>query len=63
MFTGFWTGTFSETEAGGTKIVFKENIFIKNPIIWFLSFFLMDLRKIQDTYISDLKKELGEQVI
>lgn len=61
MFTGFWTGSFSETEAGGTKIIFKENIFIKNPIIRFLSYFLMNLRKMQDTYIIDLKKDLGEQ--
>lgn len=24
MFTGFGTGNFSETEAGGTKIIFKK---------------------------------------
>ncbi|EKN37862.1 hypothetical protein CFSAN001627_24731 [Clostridium botulinum CFSAN001627] len=40
MFTGFWTGHFSETKNGGTKIVFVENIFIKNPIIKILSYFL-----------------------
>lgn len=60
MFTGFWTGHFSKTENGGTKIIFKENIFIKNPIIKILSYFFMDLKKIQNTYISDLKKKLGE---
>ncbi len=61
MFTGFWTGHFSETENGGTKIVFVENIFIKNPIIKILSYFFMDLKKMQNTYILDLKKKLGEQ--
>lgn len=61
MFTGFWNGYFSETETGGTKIIFKENIFIKNPIIKILSYFLMDLKKMQNTYILDLKRKLGEQ--
>ncbi|AUN17617.1 hypothetical protein B2H91_03310 [Clostridium botulinum] len=61
MFTGFWTGHFSETKNGGTKIVFIENIFIKNPIIKILSYFFMDLKKMENTYILDLKKKLGEQ--
>jgi hypothetical protein len=61
MFNGFWTGYFSETETGGTKVIFKENIFIKNPVIKILSYFLMDLKKMQNIYISDLKKKLGEQ--
>ncbi|GKX65705.1 hypothetical protein [Inconstantimicrobium mannanitabidum] len=60
MFTGSWTGHFSETENGGTKIIFKENILIKNPIIRVLSYFLMDLKKMQNTYILDLKKKLVE---
>lgn len=60
MFTGFWIGHFSETENGGTKIIFKENIFIKNPIIIVISYLFMDLKKIQNTYISDLRKKLGE---
>lgn len=61
MFIGFWTGHFTETETGGTKVVFEESIFIENPIIKILSYFIMDLKKIQNTYISDLKKKLGEQ--
>lgn len=60
MFTGSWTGHFFETENGGTKIIFKENILIKNPIIRVLSYFLMDLEKMQNTYISDLKNKLEE---
>ncbi|MBL4932027.1 MULTISPECIES: hypothetical protein [Clostridium] len=60
MFTGFWTGYFFEVENGGTKIIFKENIFIKNPIIALLSYIFMNLNKIQGIYVSDLKKKLGE---
>lgn len=60
MFDGYWTGNFLETHKGGTKIIFKENIFIKNPIIRVLSYVFMDLKKMQCMYISDLKKELGE---
>lgn len=60
MFTGYWTGYFSENESGGTKVVFTENIFIKNPIIHYISYLVWDLKKIQNTYILDLKKKLGE---
>lgn len=40
MFTGFWTGHFSETKNGGTKIVFIENIFIKIQSLRFYLIFL-----------------------
>jgi hypothetical protein len=60
MFSGKWTGCFYSTETGGTKIVFTEKILIKNPIIRLLSYVLMDLKKIQEKYVSDLKKKLGE---
>lgn len=60
LFTGFWSGTFSVTETGGTKVVFQENIFIKNFVVSFLSYFIMDLKKMQNQYISDLRAKLGE---
>lgn len=60
MFHGVWTGKFFKTETGGTKIIFKETITIPNPAIRFVSYFLMNLKKIQNTYIADLKKKLGE---
>jgi len=59
-FTGFWVGDFSEIDNGGTKIVFTENIFIKNPLIRVLSYLFMDLKKIENTYVLDLKRKLGE---
>ena len=60
-FTGSWIGNFSEIEKGGTKIIFTENIFIRNPVIRVLSYLFMDLKKMQNTYVSDLKRKLGEE--
>lgn len=60
-FTGEWTGEFSRTASGGTKIVFTEKLWIKNPVMELLSHLLMNLKKIQETYAADLKKKLGEQ--
>ncbi len=57
---GHWIGIFTTTENGGTKIDFTEEIHIKNPLMEILSYIFMNLRKIQETYIMDLKKELGE---
>lgn len=60
MFNGIWKGYFYKTGTGGTKIIFREEIFIKNPVVKILSYFLMDIKKIQDTYVRDLKIKLGE---
>ncbi len=60
MFTGIWTGYFDELESGGTKAIFTENIFIKNPLIKVISYLLWDLKGIQAVYIRDLKTKLGE---
>lgn len=43
-------------ETGETKI-----IFFNNSIIKILSYFLIDLNKMQNIYISNFKKELSEQ--
>lgn len=59
--TGYWTGLFYQTETGGTKIIFTEHIYINNPIIEVLSYLFMNLKKIQVTYVNDLRKKLGEQ--
>lgn len=60
LFTGSWYGHFSKSESGGTTITFVEQIHIHNPIIKLLSYALMNLKKMQLAYISDLKKALGE---
>lgn len=59
FFYGNWQGEFFE-EDGKTKIVFIENIYVKNPIIKILSYLFMNLKKIQMQYVEDLKRKLNE---
>ncbi|MCC0642328.1 MULTISPECIES: SRPBCC family protein [unclassified Clostridioides] len=59
FFYGNWQGEFSE-ENEKTKIVFIENIYVKNPIIKVLSYLFMNLKKIQIQYVKDLKRKLNE---
>ncbi|UDN61626.1 SRPBCC family protein [Clostridioides sp. ES-W-0016-02] len=59
FFYGNWQGEFFE-ENEKTKIVFIENIYVKNPIIKVLSYLFMNLKKIQIQYVKDLKRKLNE---
>lgn len=59
MFSGKWTGTFLE-ENGKTKVILVEYIHVHNPILRLLSYVLMDLKKMQKQYVSDVQKALGE---
>ena len=61
MFTGEWTGEFSKAPSGGTCVVFTERLRIRNPVIWLLSFALMDLHGMQERYFHDLRGKLGEK--
>ena len=55
---GHWTGIFT-SEQDGTRIEFTEEISVKNPI---MSLFAgIYLKKQQMTYITDLRKALGEK--
>lgn len=55
--SGYWIGIFSQN-GEGTEIEFTEQIEALNPIVnLFASKYL---KKQQDTYISDLRKALGE---
>jgi hypothetical protein len=58
--TGHWIGTFKRTANGGTRIVFTEEIQIKNPVMNVIAYLFMNLYKMQQVYIKDLKKKLGE---
>lgn len=62
MFTGQWTGEFYPSETGGTKVIFTENIFIKNQIVRIISYLFWNIKKIQLTYIRDLKIKLQEDL-
>lgn len=59
-FSGHWTGKFSTTSGGGTKIEFTEEISIPNPVFRLLSYWFMDLKKMQETYVADLRNALEE---
>lgn len=54
--TGHWTGIFSQKN-GQTEIDFTEEVTVKNPIMKL--FIKSYLKKQQNTYIKDLRKELG----
>ena len=59
-FSGEWSGSFEEIPSGGTRIKFIEVLRVKNPLIEILSYLFMNLKKIQNTYVEDLKKKLKE---
>lgn len=59
-FFGTWKGSFAPTENGGTKVIFNEEIFMKNFVISIVSYFFIKLSKIQARYINDLRIKLGE---
>lgn len=59
-FRGNWIGEFESLQDGKTKVIFTENIQVKNPIMRILATFFMNIQKIQEQYVADLKKKLGE---
>lgn len=61
FFVGQWTGEFIEINTQQTKLIFSEEINIKNPFIWFFSFFVMNLKKIQKEYMIDLERKLTHE--
>lgn len=59
-FTGHWIGIFTEVQNGGTKIDFTEEINIKKPVMELLSYLFMNIKKIQEQFVGDLRKALNE---
>lgn len=55
---GKWQGKFFVSDNGSTCVEFIEEIVFKNPILSFVGMF-MNIRKIQETYIYDLKNKLA----
>lgn len=58
---GFWSGRFMALPGGGTRIVFAENIQIKNRFLRLTAGRFLNLKKMQETYVRDLRKRLGEE--
>lgn len=58
FFQGEWVGRFKKVSSEETLLNFSEEIDIKNPIIYFLSFLMMNLKKMQRTYMEDLERRI-----
>lgn len=57
--TGRWQGTFAPSDHG-TCVEFIEEISFRNPLLKVIGSF-MNIRKIQERYIDDLKKEISKR--
>lgn len=60
IFEGYWTGELSPTSTNGTKLTLTEHIHVYNPIIRIFASMFMNLKKMQETYVHDLKVKLQE---
>lgn len=59
-FSGKWTGSFEELPNEKTKITFTESLMYKKFFYKIFASLFVNLKKIQDTYMRDLKKKLSE---
>jgi hypothetical protein len=59
-FSGYWVGTFKQTNENQTAIEFKEVVTVSNPFFRTLSYLFVDLDKTMDLYLQNLKQKLGE---
>ena len=57
-FSGKWKGNFKELANGRTKITFTESIKYKKFFYKIFASIFVNLKKIQDTYMRDLKDKL-----
>lgn len=60
FFEGIWIGRFEEISKNDTKLTFYEELHIKNPLVWGVSFIKMNLKEMQKQYVIDLEKCLSE---
>ncbi|MFK4567787.1 polyketide cyclase [Enterococcus sp. UD-01] len=58
LFTGKWEGRFVSLAEQQTTMIFTESLDFKNPLIYLLSFFMLNLKKMQTTYMKDLENKL-----
>ncbi|WP_265455527.1 hypothetical protein [Enterococcus sp. HY326] len=61
LFSGEWIGKFTPMPDGFTKLDFIEQIEIANPLIYILSFPMLNLKKFQRSYMTDLEKKLVDE--
>lgn len=59
-FTGDWIGLFRPVSDGGTELVFTEQLRFRSPFFELMSHMFLNLKKIQQIYMDDLRKRLNE---
>lgn len=59
-FYGKWTGDFEKLSDGRTKITFTESLVYKNLLYKVFASLFINLKTLQNIYMQDLKKKLGE---
>ena len=60
--TGHWTGIFIAMPEGGTRLEFTEELSVKNPFMALIARLFMPVKKIQKTYMEDLRKRLEDMI-
>lgn len=60
MFTGHWTGEFTNDGKGGTIFTATEYIRVKNPLIKALSYISFNIGKLMDDYQHDLQQKVNK---
>lgn len=58
FFYGGWNGEFIEINPDETKLIFTENLKFSNFFIYIVSFFAINLKKMQKDYFDDLERRL-----
>lgn len=62
-FGGKWTYELTSLDSTNTRLTITENGEIYNPFFRFMAQFLFGYHKTLETYLKDLGKKLGEEVI
>lgn len=57
QFGGTWTGKFSSTNDGKTKIEFTESVSLNGFVSKLFSYLFFNIEKTVETYVADLKTE------
>lgn len=62
-FTGTWTFVLSAAEGGGTVVTVTERGTVHNPLFRFVARVFSDPAETSQTYLVDLGRHLGQQVV
>lgn len=60
IYTGLWKGALIALDSKRTKMIFTETLEFKAIVMKYLSYLMLNLRKIQNNYFDDLTNSLKE---